>query len=44
LDIINADSASLWPASNPAPEPSTLALGLAGAAAFFARRRRSTPA
>jgi MYXO-CTERM domain-containing protein len=51
LNIIGVDSASLWPAdtpadtpTNPAPEPATLSLALAGAAAFFARRRRATPA
>ncbi len=41
LGITGADSASLYPA-NAVPEPATLALGLAGAAAFapYARRWR----
>lgn len=45
LEIIEADSASLWPADlpNPAPEPATLALGLAGAAAFAPHIRRRRP-
>jgi len=47
LYIEGVDSASLWPANNPnpnpAPEPATLSLILTGAAALFARRRRSMP-
>lgn len=46
LDITGADSASLWPVSGggSVPEPTSLALAFAGAAAFapYGRRRRSS--